>query len=222
MAIDDIQVMVRHFARVSSSVVGQQFGGQEAIAINSALREYSARNPRELVVAVTPAGKTYALGALVPGWGGSHRVRTVRSGSAIFDPELWSVYPTASGYVLRLEIQPASDFLVEYICPHTLDDDTDTISTERPEDVEAFCHLAASKVLEQAANYYAPQNSSSIQADSIDQNNLRQAYALQSREEYQHYQRLMAQRPTPTSIRVDIDMPNHGGRGRFFESFDYR
>lgn len=103
---------------------------------------------------------------------------------------------------------------LEYLAPHVVSSVTDTIPAQ---DLEALGHLAASFILEIAANYYARQSSSTIQADSVAPEQQRQAYALQSREERQLFDAMISRRPGAAS-GLTFSLDTQDSATRFWRS----
>lgn len=226
MSFADLKAAARAYAKVDSSVVSQTAGGDESKAVENAGRTYSVDRPRKLTAALTSTGAwEYSLSTLVSGWSGDHLVSQVsgpggQQYSAPLDSNDWSVYQHADGsWYLRFACSPASGdiFWVEYSAPHTLteDPDVDTISSDYPNDVSAVAHLAASFILDMAANKYAEQFDATIAADAVARP-VSPSYTTLAKEQRDQYEEHMGKKPKVSSARVDWDSSNVGGSDRIF------
>jgi len=101
-------------------------------------------------------------------------------------------------------------YSLDYFSPHLIDSTHDTVSDQYPQDVDALCHLAASKILQMAANRYAGQSSSTLNLDTVDTAAQTMSYAARANEQRKLYEESMTSLPPQqaapkpiTGTRVD-------------------
>jgi hypothetical protein len=240
MSLALLKTKARAFARVDVAIVSQTDTGagganldsQETLAILDALKQYSLHRPRRLSIqgAAITTGYDQDLSTFVSGWTpDSHQV------VAIWFPtdakernELqgsdWVTYNNpATGDALRfLTDVPGVDWWMDYTAPHVANTTEDTLSAEAPGDVDAFCHLAASMILQQAANHYARQSSSTISVDAVQTDKQSQNYAQRAKEERQLFLDHVAMKAKTGSVRVDWGRPAKGQADRLWHNRRYQ
>lgn len=181
MALTSIRTRVDQISKVPTDVVSQTADGDRDQCIAGALLRYNRDRPRRITLVVAASGGStweYSLSANVSGWNPSQYsvVRVVYPGGQqsenVIDDNDWIVHRKADGtYWLRfIRNNPAagSNIWIYYTAPHTLTSGTDTVSSDYPNDVEAFCTLAASLVMAEAANNYTAMSLSSLSLDNVD------------------------------------------------------
>lgn len=181
MSLAGIQTRVDQISKVPTGTVSTTPGGDRDACIAGALLRYNQDRPRNLVAVVAAVGSStweYSLSANITGWNPSqysfsrmiypHGQQSLNE----VDANDYDFYRKAAGtyWVRFLRNAPAAGYNMgwEYTAPHELDSDSDTVSSDYPNDVEAFCRLAASFVLDEAANKFAQLKGSEIGADSVD------------------------------------------------------
>lgn len=240
MSLSSLKSKVRTLARVDSAIVSQTDSGAggasldsgETVALLDAVKSYSLARPRLLVASGSAISSGYdqALTDLVPAWAGdSYGALAVwypldgqeRCQMLAAD---WQVYqkPDGSWHIRFLVDIPAQSWYLDYSCPHTLDLSTDTLSSEAPLDVDAVCHLASSYILQQAANYFARQSSSTLGVDTVSAENQSRNYAMRAKDERSIYDAHIAARPNSTQGMVDWGRPAVGQSDRFWRGRRYQ
>jgi len=162
-------------------------------SVQYAVRKYSEFLPRKLVVAFLPTGaKSYDLTSYIASFNlTQYKITDVilraNTDSVTYsignydqnklDKNNWSVFknPLDSNkpYLRFLNgTEPGSsstDYVfLEYTAPHIVDTTTDTITSDNPEDVEAFCYLVASRLLFVAGSSFARLTDSTLDITSVD------------------------------------------------------
>lgn len=221
MSLTSLKSKVRAFAQVESGIVSQSdtgVGGAnldsgETLALLDAIAAYNLARPRHLVVSGSAivSGYDQALTSLVAAWAGdTHRALTVwypldgQSRSEMLSSD-WQVYQKPDGsWHIRFAVDvPSESWYLDYSAPHVVDTGTDTLSSGAPLDVDAVCHLAASNVLQMAANKLAKQSSTSLSADTIGAENQSRNYAMRAKDERDKFTAHMANRAGPSQGMVD-------------------
>lgn len=239
MSLSTLKSRARTFARLPDSLVSQVDTGasganldsEETLALLDAVRRYSAVRPRRLVAAGSAvSGYDQALSTLVSGWQeDTHQVLSVwypvaQQERREMQASDWVVYQKPDGtWHLRFLVDiPSQSWYLDYSAPHVLTEATDTLSSAAPLDVDAVCHLAASLMLQQAANYYSRQGSTTLSADTVSTENQSRNYSMRAKEERAAYDEHIAGRPRPTQALVDWGRPANGQSDRFWRSRRYQ
>lgn len=240
MSLASLKSKVRAFAQVESGIVSQSDTGDgganldsgETLALLDALTAYNLARPRQLVVSGSAIASGYdqALTSLVAAWAGdTHRALTVwfpLDGQERNEmlPADWQVYqkPDGSWHVRFIGDVPSEPWYLDFTAPHVVDTVTDTLSSEAPLDVDAVCHLAASNVLQMAANKLAKQSSTSLSADTISAENQSRNYAMRAKEEREKFTAHMASRAGSSQGMVDWGRPAAGQADRFWRGRRYQ
>lgn len=187
--------------------------------------EYSKARPQQLTRYVVSTGADeYSLTSLISGWNPVlhtlHNIR-VNVGEASeynADARDWTVVQKADGthWIRFRQFAPTGTIGLEYYAPHVLTSSSCTIFAP---DEHPFAHLAASYVLQTAANKTAENASSTITADAVSQGEQSKAYAFQSKDEFAKWEaHLVAVRSNASSVRLnwDLERTAHNGYGRFW------
>ncbi len=178
------------------TAIGHLVGGElplgepeRIFAINAALKKYSGHRPR--VVSEDEDGNAsfdYALSLLADWTEGFSVIKSVEYPvddteeiASILQDDAWQIYQKPAGKYLRLlEDTPAAteDLRITYTALHTC---TDAACTVPSYDEEALQTLAASIFCDMLAAYFAQQQDSTIQADSVDHKSKASEYAGRAR-----------------------------------------
>lgn len=201
--------------------------------IEDARREYSEVRPRRLTLQIMGMGggvyeynlSLPALG-LDPPWSDVNKLQHITYPADLrTENELarkdWFVYmkPDGTWWLKFRRHYPASGFKMwlYYTSPHVLTSDTDTILELYPQDRDAFCNLAASKVLKAAAAFYAGKTAATIDANNVGWNTMSGEYAKRSKDCYAEYERqVLARAVARTAGRVNWDTTFLGGGDHLF------
>jgi hypothetical protein len=203
MSYSAIRKRVRDIAQAPDATVVTQMTSDsdtdkvEHRCIQGALLRFSADRPRRLVARYAASGAwEYALATVITGWDEGYQIQRVvvptgQQDRNVMDEADWEVYQRhedGAWYLRFFDNAPGSDYFgVEGIRPHVLDSTTDTVTSDAPQLVDAFCKLAAAEVLEVLANYYARNAESTIGADGVNYSTQSDVYSRRAkalREEY--------------------------------------
>lgn len=218
MSLATIQARVDQLSKVPTEIVSQTAASDRDACISGALLRYNADRPRRLKVVIAATGGStweYSMSVAVSGWNeGQYCVTDVlypggERTEAPFDRNDWTVYKRADAtFWLRfVRNAPSSGYnmWVCYTAPHTLSGAADTITSDYPNDVEAFCNLAASIVLREAANHYTKIALSSLSLDNVDYRGLSDYAARRAKETLAVYEAAVSVARGPKSAFVDWD-----------------
>lgn len=213
---------------LSSLVQGEYPPGEAAriIAIGQAVKEYSKHRPRIVPEDETGnGGFDYAVSLLASWSDGFSMIQRVEypvddtsADADILDEDAWEIYHKPAGDYLRfLEDQPEATetFRVTYTALHTC---TDAACTVKPIDEEAVQTLAAAYYCEILATWFAQNQDSSIQADSVDHTSKSRDFAARAkafRKIYRDHLGLKDEDTVPAASAVgDLDIKYPGGGER--------
>lgn len=217
-----------YITAVSSLVPGDFLPGEGAkiLATGQAVKTYSRHRPRIVVEDEAGSGAfDYAVSLLAEWSDGFSMVQQVEcpvddtnDSAEILDEDAWIIYPKPAGDYLRfLEDVPAvgNTFRVTYTALHTC---TDMACTVKAIDEEAVQSLAAALYCEILATWFAQNQDSTIQADSVDHTSKSRDYAARAkafRKIYRDHLGLKETDTVPAAASVgDLDMKYPGGGER--------
>ncbi len=214
MSLADVQSIVDDLVRDKDQVIASV---QRDAAIASAVTQYSAASPREIVEDVEcPGGQVlplpaawidghseirgieYPINRVPPVEIGLDALRVIRAPGGA---SLLFLYSPTSGEFVRLH----------YTGAHVLDEDTDTIPDRHRRAVAA---LAAADLCGQLSAHYATEGAPTIGADSADHQGKTERYRLRARDlraEYTQTVGSVSERTRPASI--DVALPSRDSLG---------
>jgi hypothetical protein len=202
--------------RDDNAVIVNPAGLNQLIA--DAVVLYSTTRPRQVVADIAGTGAfDYALPAgWVDGWS---KLLLVEYPAGQREPEFvdpldWEIYRSPSGAVLRFKADTplaGKTIRVTFTAQHTVAESTTSVPTA---DFTGLVYLAAAAGCEQLASRYANQASSTMMADSVDQNPLSKQYS----ERAKRY-RTLAQSLVPVQEQTSEVAPAGGQTSWADESF---
>lgn len=212
MSLAQLKTTTRAFAKVShleciSDVDSlPSIVSDETMAIYSAIKDYSQARPRSVVQEFTGnSDYEFSLDSITAYSPETCLINAVfwpveRQSEYVVPADEWRVYqrPDGTWWLKLLQDSPSDKIWVRLTIPH----DAATLITTAPADIEAICHLAASKLLQMAANYMASSTSSSIAADSVDRNQQSATYSQRSKDEKSLYNQWMTGRRQTSGARL--------------------
>ncbi len=222
------------------SAIGNLVGGslplgeaEKILAIAQAIKVQSKNRPVSVVEDETGnGGFDYALTLLASWSEGFSVIKTVEypvddtdEAADILQDDEWQIYQKPSGKVLRfLEDKPLAteSFRVTYTALHTC---TDQACTVEIFDEEAVQSLAAAFFCEMLATYFAQNQDSTINADSVDHKSKAQEYAARARtyrKIYFDHLGIKEGETTPASVIRDQDMAGSWGGNKLTHPKKYR
>ena len=154
-------------------------------------------------LAATSSGVSSTLG-LLPG-----TAVTVSSGGSGSSAEVALIMSTVPGVSVTVQS------LVNSYATPTLS--VDTVSSEHPADLDAICHLAASRLCTAAANQYADKQHSSIGADSINYGSLSGQWQKRADREEQLYEEHIKGANSVSGVSFCWPGTSYGGGERLFK-----
>ncbi len=176
--------------------IGKLVGGEhplgepeKLLAIGMAVKTHSRHRPRVIVEDESgDGGFDYAMTLLASWTEGFSKIKQVEypvddtdETADILQDDAWTIYEKPSGKSLRfLEDKPAAteSFRVTYTALHTCADDDSTIESLDDEAVQA---LSAAYFCEMLATYYAQNQGSTINADSVDHTSKARDYSARAK-----------------------------------------
>lgn len=217
-----------YITAVGSLVQGEYPPGESAkiLAIGQAVKIYSKHRPR--IVIEDEAGAAafdYAVTLLADWSDGFSLIQQVEypvddtdETPDILDEDAWTIYRKPAGDYLRfLEDEPAADetFRVTYTALHTC---TDAACTVKSIDEEAVQSLAAALYCEILSTWFAQNQDSSIQADSVDHTSKSRDFAARAKAFEKIYRKHLGLKDEdtvrPASAVGDMDLKYPGGSER--------
>lgn len=217
MDIQGFRDMVQNNHRIpsDSEVLSSGPLSQEDQCIVDAVKRYSTRIPLTSAATVSLSGYRGSL-SQISGWTQGWNVVDLYQGGVKLPGNTWSTGIGSDG-VQQVVAAVSGSVQVVYSRPHNLD----SCTTIPAIDLEAVAHLAASLVLNQAANLYAQKKNSSIDADAVDYGRLSGEYFLRSRDELALYEAHMSRRVRKRGATVNWSSRSRSGLGRMFQDDRY-
>jgi len=232
MSLVALRSRVDQISKVPTEIVSQAADGDRDACINAALQRYNTDRPRSLVATVSALGANtyeYNLTSELGDWNdGQYTLLRIEYPSGkqddqTVDSNSWRVYQKADGdwYLRFTQDAPGAgeDMLLEYLAPHAVTSDSDTVSSSAPNDIEPFCQLAAHYVLLEAAAYYAANKGlSTLSADTVSYQTKSQECAAAAKRCLERYEaHVNAGGPSSfgTSF-LDMDTTDRNGRDYIF------
>lgn len=200
--------------------------GAKILAIGQAVKTYSRHRPRIVVEdEIGAAAFDYVVSLLAEWSDGFSMIQQVEypvddtnDSAEILDEDAWTIYRKPAGDYLRfLEDRPAAaeTFRATYTALHTC---TDTACTVKAIDEEAVQSLAAALYCEILSTWFAQNQDSTIQADSVDHTSKSRDFAARAkafRKIYRDHLGLKETDTVPAAASVgDLDMKYPGGGER--------
>jgi len=212
MSLAQLKKTVKAFAKVSHLEFISDFDSfpdlisDETIAINEAIKDYSQARPRSVVQEFSGnSDYEFPLASISQFSPETCLINAVfwpveRQGEYLVPADEWRVYqrPDATWWLKLLQETPSDRIWVRLTIPHV----AETLMTTAPADFEAICHLAASKLLQMAANHTASSYGNSIAADSVDRAQQSGNYAMRSKDERAMYTQWMTGRRQTSGARL--------------------
>lgn len=225
MSLTTYRTLARGVHKVPIGASATLTEAEETQSLTSALEEYSRHRPRELTAYYTPAGNAqeYALTNWVGAWSTTTNqvVKVVAMVGTDYERTLdsreytYSIHSDGTAWLRFLpRIPDGYSVALHYYGAHSIaDPSTNTVPTE---DQPALIQLAASYVLQNAANKFAINAASSVQADSVTQSDQAKSYSFQSDDARKNFEEHIKGTRTMRSARVGWDLDHHNGYGRIF------
>lgn len=202
-------------------------------AINMAVKRHSKNKPRKVVEDFDgDGGFDYAISSFTAWSDGFSTIRQVEypvddddETPDILQEDQWMIYEKPAGKQLRfLDEKPTAteDFRVTYTALHTC---TDTACTVEAFDEEAVQALAAAFFCNMLATYYAQNQDSTIDADSVDHTSKSRDYAARAKmymKQYNDQMGIQDGKPKAASHIQDQDIDYPGGMDRLTHPRKYR
>lgn len=250
MAILDLIYSARDIAQVPSEIATQMsedtdFDTSEYRAVQYAVKQYSIFNPRNSAVSFSPTGvKLYDLTNLIIGYKkSSHRITDIiypfddTSFDLVgpydqnkIDINDWTVslnpLQNNKPYLRFLNgSEPPSDsvrkVVLFYTGPHIVDDSSDTITDEEPDDTEAFANLIASRILLIASHWFTRLDDPTIDIQIAETGTKSTNYSQRSKDCFRLFKEHMEMK-TEHSGRINWDSFSTWGEERFWYDSRWR
>ncbi len=136
------------------------------------------------------------------------------------EPSEYFLYKSASTTTkLRLKETSASagdKLRIHYSASHVWSGTTTRTSTVSAQNLEQYSFLAAARIAEAFAAWYAKTTQSSISADSVDYQSITQKWKSIAKGFMEEYNKAVTKSPVPAVARVDIDFQFAGSRNTDF------
>lgn len=243
MSYATIRTRVTNLHRVDQAIVTRTAGGQQDEAIQDALQRYGKDRPRVLIVAIPAEGSgvyEYSLSTAVTGWSNAYQVHRVQyPGGQAADNEIdensyrvyrhpdgtWRLKFASNSPMEGISLGAGYDIWVTFTGPHIIREAVgevtalDTVTDENPDDVDAFCHLAASLCLREAANFFADKQTN-IGVETGDYQTYSREMAKRADDEEKLYRKGLGldndEDAAPCGAFVDWDSTQLGGEHYIF------
>lgn len=224
MSLDLIRQRVRAVHQIPVAIISQSDGDLthayvEDQCILAALEVYNTDRPILAVTALqfSTSVNYYALTLVDANWtAGLYSIKGIFSpggadNMAEVDQNEYQILKRPDGtralWFPQGAPDPTSTSWIYYHKPHTLSDTVDTITSEYPEDIEAFTQLVASFAYRRAASYWALKKSNIMGADTVDQGERVADYNRLAKEAKDYYkEQVTGSGGFPSSGSVDWDI----------------
>lgn len=227
------QQRIQDLARVPIGANQVMTTQQLTDCIQDALKEYSRAKPRKLTIDIVADGVSYeyALNTYVAGWNAVNRIISLErfQGAAqqtehFMDVDLETrvyLHPDGRWRLKFLHVTPSGSetMRLTYADVHVLTASQDTLSTDYPQDFDAFCHLAASRVCAQASRRATDQNVPTVGATAVAFKTKGKDWHDRSRELFAEYERLIGSEDEAMGGEVvEWTSARYGNRPYFFHN----
>lgn len=189
---------------------------ERVLAIGMAVKEHSRHKPQVVVEDFDgDGGFDYAISDFASWTDGFSTIKTVEypvddddEAADVLQDDAWRIYETPDGKFLRFLLNTPTadeDMRVAYTALHTCTSSACTISGF---DDEAVQVLAAAYFCDMLAAYYAQNQDSTIEADSVDHKSQAGEYARRAnafRTFYNHHMGIVPGKPKAASVTRDQD-----------------
>lgn len=205
----------------------------KVLAISTAVKEHSRLRPQVVVEDFDgDGGFDYALSDFASWADGFSTIKKVEypvddddQTADVLQDDAWEIYGKPAGKVLRfLDNTPTAteDFRVTYTALHTCTDSACTVESFDEEVVQAFC---AAVFCDMLATYYAQNQDSTIDADSVEHSSKAHDYGARAKTYRARYFEHIGVKPgqvPPASVTYDQDRTGSWGSDLLTHPRKYR